>query len=864
MVLPTVSFGDDNEYLKDVMISVDADSPFGQGPTGKALRQDQPFWCQDFLNTPINVPWFERALQAGFAALASLPLHREGLIVGAFTLYSAEVNAFDESARDLLTEMATDISFALDNFVRENQRQSAQQELQFKNTVLMTQQENSLDAILVADQDDNIISYNQKFIELWQLSPSLVRQGLGGPILQLASVQTEHPEALFARIEYLKEHKDTKTHEEIRFKDGRVIEHHSAPVLGEDGKHYGRVWYFRDITERKLAETKIAFLNRVYAVLSGINSLIVRVLKRDELFNEACRIAVEEGGFRMAMIAIVEQRTMNIIPVASEGKDQALLVGIEGILSSSADVDNTMIARALREKRVVVSNDSQNDPQVILGKKYLESGVSSIVILPLIVEDIAVGVIALYASEIAFFHEAEINLLTELAGNIAFAVDHIDKQEQLNYLACYDALTGLANRRLFLDRVKQHVLSAIDDSNMLAVALIDLERFTSINDSLGRATGDALLIQVADWLKSKTDNATWLARLDVDHFALVLPKVSQYNDLVLLVESVLSEFQQHAFSLNDSVFKVGIKVGLALFPEDGCDADILLRNAEAALKKAKVNGDRYLFHTHNMTEAVASKLSLENQLRQAIDSDEFVLHYQPKVNLVSGKVTSAEALIRWNDPNNGLVPPAQFIPTLEETGLIHEVGRWALGQAIDDYLGWCEKGLVALPIAVNVSPMQLRNRDFITEIARNIGVDARAANGLELEITESLIMADVKHSIVSLELLRAMGVTIAIDDFGTGFSSLSYLAKLPVDTLKIDSSFVVDMTTGPEALALVSTIVQLAHALKLKVVAEGVETEEQKRLLRLLGCDEMQGYLFSKPVPADIFAKQFLTQASLI
>jgi EAL domain-containing protein (putative c-di-GMP-specific phosphodiesterase class I) len=285
----------------------------------------------------------------------------------------------------------------------------------------------------------------------------------------------------------------------------------------------------------------------------------------------------------------------------------------------------------------------------------------------------------------------------------------------------------------------------------------------------------------------------------------------------------------------------------------------LFKNAEAALKKAKARGDRYLFYTQKMTEAVAGRLTLENQLRQALDKNEFVLHYQPKVKIASGKLTGAEALIRWNDPRTGLVPPGQFIPILEETGLIYEVGRWALRKAIDHYLRWRSAGLPAVRIAVNVSPLQLRNRGFIDEIKQAISIDAEASAGLELEITESLIMEDVKHSIASLQAIRAMGVCIAIDDFGTGFSSLSYLSRLPVDTLKIDRSFVIDMTAGPEGLALVSTIINLAHSLKLKVVAEGVETDEQSRLLRLLDCDEIQGYLFSEPVPGEIFETRFLS-----
>jgi EAL domain-containing protein (putative c-di-GMP-specific phosphodiesterase class I) len=320
---------------------------------------------------------------------------------------------------------------------------------------------------------------------------------------------------------------------------------------------------------------------------------------------------------------------------------------------------------------------------------------------------------------------------------------------------------------------------------------------------------------------------------------------------------------RHPFYLDDTKLRIAAKVGVALFPDDGADADTIFRNAESALKNAKANGDRFLFYTSNMNERVAERLYMENRLRRAVDNREFVLHYQPKLNLASGKMTGAEALIRWNDPSTGLVPPGHFIPVLEETGLIHEVGRWALERAVEDLLHWRGAGLAAMRIAVNVSPLQLRNPGFVAEIRQVISAEAQAAAGLELEITESVIMNDVKHNIESLQAIRAMGVSIAIDDFGTGFSSLSYLAKLPVDTLKIDRSFVNEMTTGSDRLSLVSTIITLAHSLRLNVVAEGVETDEQSQLLRLLNCDEVQGFLFSKPMPREAFEAKYLTAPSI-
>ena len=631
-----------------------------------------------------------------------------------------------------------------------------------------------------------------------------------------------------------------------------------SPLNVNDKAHPRHLTMIQDITERKAAQSRIAYLSRVHATLSGINALIVRVNDRGEMFREACRVAVETGGFRMSLIAIVDRSAMQIVPVASAGKDKAILTGIKDLLSSSEDAPKTMVAQAIREKEAIVSNDTLSDPRVLLGKQYAESGVRSMVVLPLIVADEAVGAIAFYAREIEFFHEEEMQLLTELAGDIAFAIDHIDKQERLNYLAYYDVLTGLANRTLFLDRVTQYMRSAVSGGHKLAIGLIDLERFKSINDSLGRPAGDALLRQVGEWLTHSTGDANLLARVGEDHFAMVLPEVMQEGDVARPLEKMMEDFLGHPFSLNDAVLRVAAKVGVALFPDDGVDADALFRNAEAALKKAKATGERYLFYTQNMNATVADKLTLENQLRQAVDKGEFALYYQPKVKLVSGKLTGVEALIRWNDPRTGLVPPDRFIPILEETGLIHGVGRWALRQAIEDYRRWRVTGLTAVRIAVNVSPLQLRSRSFIADIKQAIGADEQAAGGLELEITENLIMEDVEHSIASLQAIRAMGITIAIDDFGTGFSSLSYLAKLPVDSLKIDRSFVIDMTDSPEGLALVSTIINLAHSLKVRVVAEGVETEEQSRLLRLLDCDEMQGYLVSKPVPCDIFETNFL------
>src|SRR5882757_1068570 len=620
----------------------------------------------------------------------------------------------------------------------------------------------------------------------------------------------------------------------------------------------------RDRTERKGAEDRLKRLNRLYAMVTGITASMVRVRDRTDLFNRSCQTAVEHGEFEMAWIAVVDPNEKRIVPVAWAGRNEPVMSVIKGHFASSEGTleGKTLAAKAIREKAAVVSNDVKTDQRLVFGKMHAESGIRSLAVIPLIVSDNAIGVFTLYTSKPEFFDAAGLLLLNELAGNVAFALDHLERQERLDRLYYYDTLTGLANRRSFLERVTRYMLSAADDGHKMAVFLIDLERFKKLNDSLGRSAGDALLKQVAEWLAQNAGNANLVARLDADHFAVVLPKAMYEANVARVLEKTIAAFMKHEFSLNDAVYRMAAKIGVAVFPDDGTDADTLFNNAEAALKKAKASRDRYLFFAQKMTETVAMSLGIENRLRRALEREEFVLHYQPKVNIVSGKLTGAEALIRWNDPVSGLTLPGRFIPILEETGLIHDVGRWVLRKAIEDHRRWLNDGLPGVRIAVNVSPLQLRNQNFVAEIRQAISVAADAAAGLQLEITESVIMQDVNHSIDSLLAIRALGVTIAIDDFGTGFSSLNYLAKLPVDTLKIDRSFVTDMISGTGGLTLVSGIIKLAHELKLNTVAEGVETEEQLRQLRLLGCDEMQGYLFGKPVPVEIFEQKYMSRSA--
>ena len=629
----------------------------------------------------------------------------------------------------------------------------------------------------------------------------------------------------------------------------RWIQDRVRVIRDENGRPVQLDGLARDITERKVQQDKIEHLSRVHAVLSGINALIVRVRDREELFREACRIAVEAGGFRMAWLGVVDREAMRVKPVAwhGTGSDYIEMMPVEiGDLQTAM---RGLAARAVMERKAMIVDDMTQDPRITLGKEARERGFQSLVMLPLVVAQEAVGVLALYAGEVGFFNAQELKLLHELAGDIAFALDHIEKTNRLDYLAFYDSLTGLANRTLFLDRLNQYVHAAGSAGDKIALVLADVERFRTVNDSLGRQAGDALLKQLAERLARGAGNGE-LARIGVDVFAIVLQGVKGKSEVTHRIERTWHDCFSESMRLGDSEIRISAKAGVAFFPNDGADAETLLRNADAALRRAKGTGERHVFHSPEMTEKSGEKLTLESKLRQALEKEEFVLHYQPKVELETRRIVGVEALIRWQSPELGLVPPMKFIPLMEETGMILDVGAWALRRAAMDHRRWVEQRLQPPRVAVNVSAIQLRQRDFVRAVEQAI-MEGVAPTGIDLEITESLIMEDVQASIEKLKAVRGLGVGIAIDDFGTGYSSLGYLAKLPAQTLKIDRSFIITMLNDPDTMTLVQTMISLAHSLRLTVVAEGVDAEEQAKMLGLLRCDEMQGYLFSRPVPFD-------------
>ncbi|MCA1575747.1 MAG: EAL domain-containing protein [Acidobacteria bacterium] len=428
---------------------------------------------------------------------------------------------------------------------------------------------------------------------------------------------------------------------------------------------------------------------------------------------------------------------------------------------------------------------------------------------------------------------------------------------QVDRLAYYDTVTQLPNRALFEDRLTQAVAVAKASGQLLGVLFISLDQFKKVNDSLGHGPGDSLLREFAERLKSCISRTDTVARFGSDEFALLRMGIGGTTDVI---ETIGSLFQvlRFSFDLPGHELYATASVGVSLFPFDGEDSQTLLKNAGAALYRAKKSGGaNYQFFTADMHELAAGRLALETNLRRAIQNEEFLIHYQPRVSVDSLAITGVEALVRWQHPQFGLVSPSEFIPLAEDTGLIVPIGEWVLRKACEQNRRWQEQGFAPIRIAVNISARQFHDQDLSQTVIRILHESGLAPHYLDLELTESSIMQNVEFAAEVLTRWKNMGINISIDDFGTGFSSLASLKRLPIDALKIDQSFVRDATTDQDDAAIVMAITTLAHNLRLKVVAEGVETEEQLRFLRLLRCDEIQGFLFSKPLPADMLVSLF-------
>lgn len=643
-----------------------------------------------------------------------------------------------------------------------------------------------------------------------------------------------------------------------RHRDGhfRWLERNALALI-EHGRITGFRGAERDVTERREQESRIARLTRVLQMLSGINSLVPRIRDRKELLHEACRFAVKTGGYAHAVVLLQKGSTPGVQPFASAGVEEKITGALCAAIAEISGRDDEIIGRVLKTGSVYVCNDiARSGSDTMAHGALLRAGCRSAVALPLVIDKTPMGILLLAAREADVVSDHELRMLREMAANLSFALQYLQKDSTVRFLSYFNPQTGLARRSLFCERLGRLLGKPADNHSRTAVAIIDIEQLSVINDSFGRHTGDLLLQHVADRLRGQIHDSELLAQFDGGTFAMMLKVPTQVGYTGDALQETIAAVFGIPFQLEGCDLPVVVKSAIALRVDGNRDANALVQNAEAALRTVKTSGEKHLCFDAERHSKVVARLTLEHKMRAALEQQQFELHYQPKVNVKTRRIEGVEALIRWRDPEAGLVSPAAFIPLLESTGFIVEVGDWVIERAARDCQHWRHLGLPPIRIAVNISPVQLRRPDFLSRFLKLTTGWSSHDCGLDVEITEGALLDDSDATLKKLERLRVTGTRIAIDDFGTGYSSLSRLADLAIDTLKIDRSFISrlqpDDRSGKD---LVRTIISLARTFNMTVVAEGVETLEQLGMLWDMGCDQSQGYLHSKAISADEMAQ---------
>ncbi|HUK55548.1 MAG TPA: EAL domain-containing protein [Nitrospiria bacterium] len=832
-------------------------------------------------------------------------------------IFPVEINAnyLEFEGKEYNCAFARDIS----------ERVQAVAELEKSVSLLRATLESTADGIYVVDHEGRIVSFNQKFLKLWRIPESVVAAGDHKQPLSFVLDQLKDPDAFLKKVRSLYDQPDSESFDLLEFKDGRIFERYSQPHwIG--GKSVGRVWSFRDVTDRRQAEEALfqsqkglsdaqriahlgnwdwniqtnelqwsdeinrifglspqefgatyeAFLNTVHPgdrefVTKSVDEAlwkkrpysidhrIVLPSGAERIVHEQAEVTFDQAGKPIRMIGtvqdITERRKAEEALRKSEAQNRALLnampdmmfrINREGVYLDFIPAKglepfvppNQFLGKEVRE----VLPPDVAEPFMHYTRQALETGETQVFEYPLLVK----GGRRDYEARIVVSGTNEV---------LTIVRDITERKTQaaaLEYQALHDTLTDLPNRTLVLDRLRQAIHSADREGRPLALLLMDLDHFKDVNDALGHHHGDLLLKQVGPRVLSVLRESDTVARLGGDEFAVLLP-ATDIDGATVAAQKIL-EALDRPFVVEGFFLEVGASIGIALFPEHGDDVDRLMRRADVAMYSAKQSSSGFAVYVSEHDRHSPSRLALMAEMRHAVERREFVLYYQPKIDLKTRQTTGVEALIRWRHPERGLIPPDEFITLAEHTGFIKQLTLWVLENALGQWRAWRRSG-IDLSVAVNLSARSLQDPQLPDQITGLLQSSGALPAGLELEITESAIMADPARAMEILTRLRSKNIRFSIDDFGAGYSSLGYLKKLPVDEVKVDKSFVLGMAANADDAVIVRSTIDLAHNLGLKVVAEGVESREVLERLVEMGCDAAQGYYMSRPIPAEELAR---------
>ena len=913
------------ENMRRVKVSFNASLPEGNGLCGNAFRSRQACVANDLRSDQRGAAFQKSIFSDGARSGAAFPLMVSGEPVGVMFFISADAGTFTPEFAELLQRLAENVSFALENFGHADEKARTEGEKE-RLTRMLAALSATNEAIVRAKSPAELFRFvceaaasggrfssvsiaqsrpESDFFEIaavagptsdkaWQMrisiDPALPEgNGLSGKAFRSGKAcivndyAVERSSPIFQTAARLQGAQSGASFP--LFNGGRVV----GVMLFVSVEKNTFTPEFVELLERLTANTSFALenfaradekarteeqkerLGRMFAALSATNEAIMRAKSRAELFDLVCAAAATGGKFTSTTIALARPDNDYLDVVATGGPAAVSARSVRMSINEAHPEGRGACGMAFRSGTACIINDYLADPRCrAFHAQARKDGTASGASFPLFARGKVVGVLVFVATEKDTFTPEFAELLQRLADNVSFALENFARADEkaqadqrIEYLASHDSLTDLPNRDMFNGMLRRTIDAAQRYDRQFAVLFIDLDRFKIINDSLGHDAGDMLLVEIGGRLRRALRSSDVVARLGGDEFVVILEEANERHEVERIAGELLSVLSQ-PLQLSGHECHTTASIGIAMYPADGADMQTLTKNADMAMYLAKEDGKNgFRFFTGEVKTQSIERLTLESALRRALERDQFSLHYQPKVDMVSGQITGVEALLRWNHPELGLVSPGQFIPLAEETGLIVPIGRWVLKEACAQNMAWQRRGLLPVTMAVNLSPRQFADAHLLHDVDEALLASGMSPVLLQLEVTESMVMRNVSRAIKVLDAIQSRGIRLAIDDFGTGYSSMSLMKQFPIDTIKIDRSFVRDLPIDTEDQAIAQAIISMGKALGMTVIAEGVETVEQEEFLRSHACDEMQGFLFSKPLAAREMADLLRVEAQI-